>query len=71
MTALQLTDTREQDRQVAIKYAGLIRTSISLAQSFVNDLLDLRLMRDGDFHLIKEAFKPAEIFELVLSVFKP
>ena len=69
--ALQLTDKQEKDREVAIKYASLIRSSISLAQSFVNDLLDLRQMHDGDFFLIKEAFKPAEIFELVLSVFKP
>ena len=40
--ALKLTDKQEKDREIAIKYACLIRSSISLAQSFVNDLLDLR-----------------------------
>ena len=38
-------------------------------QTFVEDLLDLRSMRDGIFSLTKEAFDTHRTFELVLDVF--
>ena len=40
-------------------------------QTFVEDLLDLKMIRDGVFSLQEEPFEPAEAFELVKNVFGP
>lgn len=40
-------------------------------QSFVNDLLDLKQLKDGIFKKELEEFNPVEVFELVHSIFTP
>ena len=40
-------------------------------QSFVEDLLDLRQIKDGVFTLNQEPFDPNETFELICSTFEP
>ena len=40
-------------------------------QGFCNDLLDLRKLKDGMFHLVNEVFDPTQIFDLVCSIFSP
>ena len=42
-----------------------------LMQTFVEDLLDLNLMRAGIFSLQNKPFEPMEIFETVRDVFLP
>lgn len=42
LMALNVTGKEGKDKAIALKYASLIRSTISLTQSFVNDLLDLR-----------------------------
>ena len=42
LMALNLTGKEGKDKLIALKYARLVMSTISLAQSFVNDLLDLR-----------------------------
>ena len=46
-------------------------SQLTFVQTFVEDLLDLRTMRDGVFTLVQEPFNPFEVIELVFSVFKP
>ena len=53
------------------RYIQLVISQLTFVQSFVEDLLDLRTMRDGVFTLVKEPFNPSEVIELVFSVFKP
>ena len=42
-----------------------------LMQSFVRDMLDIRQLKDGVFHLQKKLFDPNEIFDQVCSIFSP
>ena len=53
------------------RYINLVISQLTFVQSFVEDLLDLRTMRDGVFSLVQEPFNPSEVIELVFSVFKP
>ena len=39
--------------------------------SFVNDLLDLRQLRDNVFSLVSERFDPNETFTDLINIFKP
>ena len=53
------------------RYLQLVVSQLTFIESFVEDLLDLRQMRDGVFSLVEEVFNPKEVIELVFSVFKP
>ena len=44
---------------------------LMLMQTFVDDLLDLKQIREGVFSLFNESFDPSEAIELVCSVFDP
>jgi len=46
----------------AIKYLDLIRGQLNFTMSFVDDLLDLRQLKEGVFKLTKDSFKPSEVF---------
>ena len=53
------------------RYLQLVVSQLTFVESFVEDLLDLRQMRDGVFSLVEDVFNPKEVIELVVSVFKP
>ena len=61
----------EQQKAESLKYCKLMLSQIYLLQSFVEDLLDLRQMRDGAFSLSSAPFDPNETFELICSSFEP
>ena len=53
-----------------VYYLNLIESQLQLTLSFVNDLLDLRCIKDGVFTLVSERFDPCETFSLVKNIFK-
>ena len=44
----------------AIKLIGLIKSSLSLLLSLVNDIIDLKLIRNGNFSTKWDTFDPQE-----------
>ena len=46
----------------ARRYLSLTESQLQLTLSFVNDLLDLRCIKEGVFTLVTELFDPSEIF---------
>ena len=44
---------------------------LTLMQSFVEDLLNLRLLKEGTFTLANEPFNPKEVFDMICSIFTP
>lgn len=66
-----LLSKKETKQQRAIKYVALIHSQLQVMQGFCNDLLDLRKLKDGMFHLVNEVFDPTQIFDLVCSIFSP
>ena len=55
----------------ALRYCNMMMSQSRFMQTFVEDLLDLKMMRDGVFSLQKEPFMPSEVFQLVKNVFEP
>lgn len=66
-----LLSKKETKQQRAIKYVALIHSQLQVMQGFCNDLLDLRKLKDGMFHLVNDMFDPTQIFDLVCSIFSP
>lgn len=66
-----LLSKKETKQQRAIKYVALIHSQLQVMQGFCNDLLDLRKLKDGMFHLVNDVFDPTQIFDLVCSIFSP
>ena len=52
-------------------YMKLIIGQLNFMQSFVDDLLDLRMLREGAFQLTMASFNPKSIVELCYRIFKP
>ena len=46
-------------------------SQLEFVQSFVNDLLDLRMLQQGKFDNIREAFDMVSIVNLIISIFQP
>ena len=44
----------------AIKLIGLVKSSLSLLLSLVNDIIDLKLIRNGNFSTKRDTFDPQE-----------
>ena len=42
-----------------------------LMQTFVDDLLDLKQIKDGVFSLVTEVFDPNDVLEMVCDIFSP
>ena len=40
-------------------------------QTFVDDLLDLKQIKDGAFSLVKEVFDPNELLSFIKDIFEP
>jgi len=51
-----LADSPSQQLLEIAKYLNLIVIQLTLMQSFVDDMLDLRMIKDGVFTLVEEAF---------------
>ena len=53
------------------RYMSLMMSQLTLVQSFVEDLLDMRQFKDGVLTLVKDSFNPNEVLDLVQSIFEP
>ena len=53
------------------KFLNLILSQMTFMQSFVEDLLDLRQIRDGLFSLTCQMFDPNEVLDLIKNIFHP
>ena len=42
-----------------------------LMQTFVDDLLDLRQIKDGVFSIVSQVFDPNEVLEMIIDIFSP
>lgn len=46
-------------------------SQLEFMQSFVEDLLDFRQLKDGKFLLTNAIFNPNEVMQAVIQIFKP
>jgi len=53
------------------KYCKLMMSQLILLQTFVEDLLDLKQMRDGVFSLVSVPFNVEQVIKDICSVFDP
>jgi len=53
------------------RYLKLMMSQMTFMQSFVEDLLDYRQIKDGVFTLNYAQFDPNEVIELVRNIFEP
>ena len=53
----------------AEKFFNLILRQMTLMQTFVDDLLDIRQIKEGAFKLVNEMFDPNETLSLVYDIF--
>ena len=54
-----------------IRYLKLMKSQLYFMQSFVDDLLDLKMLREGTFKLNTAAFDPNKVISLVQRIFQP
>ena len=52
-----------------IRYLKLMKGQLNFTQSFVDDLLDLKLLREGTFKLNTVIFDPNKVINLVHRIF--
>lgn len=71
LASLQLSVTLQVELKKQKNCLAITTRQIILMQTFVDDLLDFRQIKDGVFTLAKKAFCPAESFQLVCDVFRP
>ena len=55
----------------ALRYLQISEAQIMLMQTFVNDLLDFRMLKESVFSLLKEPFDPANTLDLICEIFRP
>ena len=55
----------------ATKYCNLMMSQLTFLQGFIEDLLDLKQMRDGVFSLGPEPFDPNQVFENICNLLGP
>ena len=53
----------------AKKYGDLIVAQINLMETFIDDLLNLQLLKEGKFLLDKNYFNPKETIEFIYQMF--
>ena len=53
------------------RYSKLIMSQLEFLQSFVEDLLDLRMLESGKFTLTREPFDIVEIVKNICNIFRP
>mgnify|MGYP000926486766 CR=1 FL=1 len=59
-----------RDVASAEKYLNLATSQLLLMQTFINDLLDVKQLKEGVFNLVNEVFNPNETFQLAVSIFE-
>ena len=67
-TVMRLLCDAQVDPEV-IRYLKLMKSQMNFMQSFVDDLLDLRAMREGSFKLTIAPFNPNQVIDFVYSIF--
>ena len=59
---IQQLEENPRSLKPALKYLNLSKSQLSFAMSFVDDLLDLRQLKEGTLTLAKDSFNPNETF---------
>ena len=54
-----------------VRYLKLMKSQLYFMQSFVDDLLDLKMLRGGTFKLNTASFDPNKVISLVQRIFQP
>ena len=57
--------------ELACKYGTIIKSQLDLMETFVDDMLDLTLLREGLFSLVHERFDPEDGVNFILNMFAP
>ena len=63
--------TKSDKLKKAKHFTELVLNQVNFVLSFVEDLLDLQLMRTGKLKLTNEVFDPIEIFSNIFKIFEP
>ena len=53
------------------KYYGFMNGQINLTLTFVEDLLDMKQLKEGAFGLSLQPFDPKEVLQLIEAIFQP
>ena len=53
------------------RYFNFMESQLELTLTFVEDMLDIKQMRQGVFHLQKKRFDPNELLKLIHAIFRP
>ena len=53
-----------------IRYMRLIRVQLVLTQTYVNDMLDLKQIKNGVFSLVDRVFDPNATIQMVVDIFE-
>ena len=62
LSALNDSSTTNLALEQVIRYANLVVSQLNLMESFVEDLLNLRLLREGIFTIAYDRFDPTELY---------
>ena len=60
---------KKDKKKTALRYAELALTQLQLTQCFVNNLLDLSHLKDGQFKLDLAHFDPSDTLKMVCNIF--
>lgn len=69
LSAVNVSSTTNLALVQVIRYANLVVSQLNLMESFVEDLLNLHLLRKGIFTIAKDRFDPTELFEFIVNMF--
>lgn len=56
--------------EMQVKILLVIVSQVNLLLCYFNDILDLKMIEQGNFMMQKEVFKPIETFKYVLRIFE-
>ena len=69
--ALRSTPMDVRSIPQSLKYCELISNQLQFLQSFIEDLIDLRMLQTGKFSLTNEPFDVVSILKQICNIFRP
>ena len=58
-----------QTNAAAIKFIQLMKVTLNLLLSLVNDIVDLKLIKENSFTVNRNIFRPEKAFEFIMEIF--
>ena len=71
MSILMANHRSKEDYAQAKHYNNIMMSQFSFIDSFIEDLINLRQMCNGDFRLEATQFSPHKVLEMVSNMFAP